>query len=126
MIAISPAAYGYVQGGAYQALYGSILGPFFLTTLLLFVSGLPLQERPGAKKRFESGNNWEGYKTYLDRTSILFPMPPQLWVRLPTIVKRTIGCEWPMYVFDPAKHADNKVAEDRANEEGREGNAEAH
>lgn len=51
MIAVSPAADGYVHGGAYKALYASILGPFFLTILLMFVSGLTLQERPGAKKR---------------------------------------------------------------------------
>lgn len=119
MIAVSPAADGYAEGGAYKALYASILGPFFLTVLLLFVSGLPLQERPGAKKRYESGNNWEGYKTWLDRTSILIPMPPQVWVRLPTIVKRTIGFEWPQYVFDPEKHADKSKVQDRESEEGR-------
>jgi hypothetical protein len=45
MIAVSPAANGYVHGQAYKALYATILGPFFLTILLLFVSGLTLQER---------------------------------------------------------------------------------
>ena len=119
MIAVSPAADGYVHGGAYQALYASILGPFFLTVLLLFISGLPLQERPGAKKRFESGNNWEGFKRWLDNTSILIPMPPQVWRRLPTIVKRTIGLEWPIFVFDPEKHADKSKVQSRESEEGR-------
>lgn len=108
-----------MSGGGYKALYTSILGPFFLTALLLFVSGLPLQERPGAKKRYEAGNNWEGYKTWLDRTSILWPLPPALWVRLPTVVKRTIGLEWPMYVFDSAKHADQSKVQQQATEEGR-------
>ena len=70
MIAVSPAAYGYVRGGAYDALYASILGPFFLTILLMFVSGLTLQERPGAKKRYESGNHWESFKAYTERTSM--------------------------------------------------------
>ena len=90
MIAVSPAAYGYVTGGAYHALYASILGAFFLTILLMFVSGLPLQERPGAKKRYESGNHFDSYKTYTERTSILIPFPPQLYVRMPTVLKRTI------------------------------------
>ena len=119
MIAVSPAADGHVKGGAYQALYASILGPFFLTVLLLFVSGLPLQERPAAKKRYESGNNWEGYKRWLDRTSILIPLPPAIWSRLPVFVKRTIGIEWPQFVFDPEKHADKSAVQDRENEEGR-------
>ena len=122
MIAVSPAADGYVHGGAYNALYASIVGAFFLTALLMFLSGLPLQERPGAKKRYESGNHWESYKTYTERTSILIPFPPQLYVRLPTILKRTIFLEFPIYVFDPAKHADQSKVKDREAEEGRNAN----
>lgn len=118
MIAVSPAAYGYVHGGAYSALYASILGPFFLTALLMFLSGLPLQERPGAKKRYESGNNWEGYKRWLDKTSILIPFPPMLYARMPVFLKRTIFLEFPIYVFDPAKHADQKSVDDRTAEGG--------
>ncbi|GKT41723.1 uncharacterized protein ColSpa_01904 [Colletotrichum spaethianum] len=91
---------------AFKALYATILGPFFLTLLLMFVSGLTLQERPGAKKRYENGQNWEGYRRYLERTSILIPFPPQLYARMPTVLKRTVFLEFPMYVFDPAKHSD--------------------
>lgn len=106
MIAVSPAANGYVSGQAYKALYASILGPFFLTVLLLFVSGLTLQERPGAKKRYEKDNHWTEYANYLKRTSILIPFPPQLYQKVPTFLKRTIFLEFPIYVFDPAKHSD--------------------
>ncbi|KAL7945122.1 hypothetical protein V8C42DRAFT_324628 [Trichoderma barbatum] len=106
MIAVSPAADGFVRGQAYKALYATILGPFFLTFLLLFVSGVPLSERPKAKARYESDNNWQGYKRWLDRTSILIPFPPQLYGKMPTILKRTIFLEFPMYVFDPKKHSD--------------------
>ena len=119
MIAVAPAAAGYVTGGAYQALYASIVGAFFLTILLMFVSGLPLQERPGAKKRYESGNHFESYKIYTERTSILTPFPPQLYVRMPTVLKRTIFLEFPIYVFDPAKHADQGKVQEREAEEGR-------
>ncbi|KAF2435735.1 DUF1295-domain-containing protein [Tothia fuscella] len=118
MIAVSPAAYGYTQGGGYKALYASILGPFFLTLLLMFVSGLTLQERPGAKKRYEKGTNWPAYAEYLKRTSILIPFPPQVYVKLPIILKRTIFLEFPIYVFDPAKHSESKQ-DDAAAEEGR-------
>jgi steroid 5-alpha reductase family enzyme len=135
---ISPSAYsGYIPAGsgAHAAQYASILGPIFLTLLLMFVSGLTLQERPAAKKRYEKsltsssdgdGDNagtaattsWQRYKTYLQRTSILIPIPPQLYSRLPTWIKRTILLEFPIYVFDPAKHAD-QGSEAAAVEEGR-------
>ncbi|KAK5289777.1 hypothetical protein BJ546DRAFT_322671 [Cryomyces antarcticus] len=121
MIATSPAADGYVGGGAYRALYATILGPLFLTILLMFVSGLPLQERPGAKKRYEKGDNWNGYATYLHRTSILIPFPPQLYARMPVFLKRTLFLEFPIYVFDPAKHADHGKVQQPQAEEGRGG-----
>jgi len=106
IIAVAPARKGSVQGRDYQALYATVLGPFFLTFLLMFVSGLTLQERPGAKKRFDEQRRWEEYSNYLNRTSILIPFPPQLYARMPRILKRTIFLEFPIYVFDPAKHAD--------------------
>nr|POF07828.1 hypothetical protein CFP56_66120 [Quercus suber] len=77
-----------------------------------------IMERPGAKKRYEKGVGWPAYEKYLHDTSILFPMPPAIWSRLPTIVKRTIGFEFPMYVFDPAKHADQDKVQEREAEEG--------
>ncbi|KAI1138058.1 DUF1295-domain-containing protein [Hypoxylon sp. FL0543] len=106
MICVSAAADGPVGGQAFKALYATILGPFFLTILLMFVSGLPLSERSGAKKRYENGLNWEAYQRYLNRTSILIPFPPQIYERLPTIIKRTVFLEFPMYVFDPTKDSD--------------------
>ncbi|KAL9609365.1 MAG: hypothetical protein Q9167_005855 [Letrouitia subvulpina] len=118
MIAVSPSAYGYVRGQSFNAQYAAILGPFFLTLLLLFVSGLTLQERPGAKKRYESNNNWEAYSRWTKRTSILIPFPPQLYVRLPTVLKRTVFLEFPIYVFDPAKHADQSKVQNGEAEPG--------
>ena len=128
MIAVSPSAYGYVTGQAYNAQYGAILGPFFLTLLLLFVSGLTLQERPGAKKRYEnsSSDNWTSYKQYTERTSILIPLPPQLYAPLPTIVKRTVLLELSIYVFDPAKHADQNKLRDDSAERGESNRAAEH
>ncbi|KAL9044792.1 MAG: hypothetical protein Q9214_002098 [Letrouitia sp. 1 TL-2023] len=117
-------SYGYVRGQSFNAQYAAILGPFFLTILLLFVSGLTLQERPGAKKRYESGNNWEAYSRWTKRTSILIPFPPQLYARLPTLLKRTIFLEFPIYVFDPAKHADqSKVQNSEAEPDNADSNA---
>lgn len=127
IIAITPASYGTVPSGsgAYAALYSSMIGWVFLTVLLLFVSGLPLSERPGAKKRYEKGTGWPEYEKYLHDTSILWPMPKAVWRDLPVLVKRTIGFEFPMYVFDPAKHADEGKMQEREAEEGRQqGNGE--
>lgn len=120
MIAVSPTANGYVRGQAYKALYATILGPFFLTILLMFVSGLTLQERPGAKKRYEKNNHWEEYSRYLNRTSILIPFPPQIYEKLPTIVKRTVFLEFPIYVFNPKKHSDVGKGQGGAEEGGNE------
>lgn len=127
MIAVSPAAYGYTRGQPYKALYATILGPFFLTALLMFLSGLPLQERPGAKKRYEKGLKWPEYQEYLHRTSILLPFPPALYAKMPVFLKRTIFLEFPMYVFDPAKHAERKpshATDQGLAEEGRGGERE--
>jgi len=110
-IAVSPAAYGYAKDGSYRALYASIVGPILLTMLLMFVSGLTLQERSGAKKRYEGGNNWPAYARYLNRTSILVPFPPQIYERLPIWMKRSVFLEFPIYVFDPNQHADRKSSQ---------------
>lgn len=91
------------------AVYSTILGPILLTTLLFFLSGMNLSERPAAAKRYkaarESGDDtYAAYKAYLDRTSILIPLPPALYSRMPVFIKRTLLLEFPIYVFDPAKH----------------------
>lgn len=49
-MAVSLAAYNYLLDGAYLALCASIPGPFFLTLLLMFVSGLTLLGRLGVKE----------------------------------------------------------------------------
>ncbi|KAI1374291.1 DUF1295-domain-containing protein [Hypoxylon crocopeplum] len=121
MICVSPAVDGPVSGTAFAAQYATIVGPVFLTILLFFVSGLTLSERPGAKKRYETGENWEAYKHYLSRTSILIPFPPYIYEHLPTIVKRTLLLEFPLYVFDPAKHADGPKPQDEAQEQHGDG-----
>jgi hypothetical protein len=120
-MAITPAAYDFIPNttGPAAALYASIVGFLFLTLLLLFVSGLTLQERPGAKKRYEKGEDWHAYAKYLEETSILIPMPKAVWKRLPVFVKRTVGMEWPIYVFDPQKHADLDKVRQQQEEEGR-------
>jgi len=131
LIALAPAVVREGAGGGYggeglghgpkAALAASVVGPLLLTVLLLFVSGLTLQERPGAEKRWkrsvetaeneggDGGKEWRTYEAYLKSTSILIPMPQAVWSRLPVLVKRTVGCEWPLYVFTPPKEGRGAV-----------------
>lgn len=74
-----------------------------ISVLLLFLSGLPLQEVPNAKKRYTKNQNWEAYSEFLRRTSILYPIPPPIYAPLPTFLKRTLFLELPIYVFKPSE-----------------------
>ncbi|KAH1097535.1 hypothetical protein J1N35_014456 [Gossypium stocksii] len=70
-----------------------ILGPIFLTLLLLFVSGLPLLEE-SADKKF--GNVAE-YRIYKETTSPLIPLPQSVYGNLPLWFKAIFLFEFPFY-----------------------------
>ena len=55
------------------AAFAVVIGPLFITLLLLFVSGIPLVER-SADERYK---NDDAYREYKRRTSILVPLPPR-------------------------------------------------
>ena len=59
----------FLQGAAFAV----VIGPVFITLLLLFVSGIPLLER-SAETRYGSDPAYHEYKR---RTSILVPLPPR-------------------------------------------------
>jgi hypothetical protein len=88
-----------------------------IVVLLMFVSGLPLQEIPTAQKRYQKCQGWEAYQEYLRRTSILFPVPPAIYTRMPNFLKRTVLLEFPMYVFKPSMEDE---AERRKSRDGNE------
>ncbi|KAH9763532.1 S5A REDUCTASE domain-containing protein [Citrus sinensis] len=69
-----------------------ILGPIFLTLLLLFISGIPLLEE-SADKKF---GNMPAYRLYKKTTSPLIPLPPVVYGNLPWWLK-TILFELPLY-----------------------------
>ncbi|KAG9148448.1 hypothetical protein Leryth_016917 [Lithospermum erythrorhizon] len=70
-----------------------VLGPVFLTLLLLFVSGIPLLEESADKKY----GNVSAYRTYKQETSPLVPLPPQLYKKLPKWFQTTFLFEFPLY-----------------------------
>ncbi|KAJ4974062.1 hypothetical protein NE237_007236 [Protea cynaroides] len=70
-----------------------ILGPIFLTLLLLFVSGIPLLEE-SADKKF--GNVAE-YRIYKRTTSPLILLPSVVYGNLPAWFKAVFLFEFPLY-----------------------------
>lgn len=105
-ISVSPVISRTLPSSPRAALYASIVGPLFITFLLFFVSGMPLTERPVAKRRYELDHGWDEYEDYLRRTSPFFPFPPFLYVYVPAGLKRTVFLELPMYVFDPSRDSE--------------------
>lgn len=100
----------------------------------MFLSGLPTAEKPAAKKMFlmshspedrpstqgESFSNpepkndvWDNYKSYLKRTSVLIPIPPQLYRPMPEFIKRTVLLDFPFYRFDENKDGREALEEER-------------
>ncbi|RWR74988.1 FKBP-type peptidyl-prolyl cis-trans isomerase 5 isoform 1 [Cinnamomum micranthum f. kanehirae] len=70
-----------------------VLGPIFLTLLLLFVSGIPMLEESADKKY---GSVAE-YKHYKKTTSPLIPLPPIVYGKLPAWFKAAFLFELPLY-----------------------------
>ncbi|RDB20823.1 hypothetical protein Hypma_011952 [Hypsizygus marmoreus] len=113
ILCLSPTTNGSLSSSAKAAQYGAIMSPIFTVLLLMFASGVPSAEKPQAKKFYlmahgpdapeERSNAWRQYQAYLKKTSILIPLPPALYVRLPELVKRTVLLDFPMYRFDEEK-----------------------
>ncbi|KAK4051478.1 hypothetical protein OIO90_004692 [Microbotryomycetes sp. JL221] len=120
-LCVSPATHDVVSGGGKRALEASVIGPIFITLLLMFASGVPTAEKPTAKKYYlmshgadrEAGDKWAEYKAYLNRTSILFPIPNSLYRPLPKAVKQYLLLDLPMYKFDEHKDGPEAVEEER-------------
>ncbi|KAL8144320.1 hypothetical protein V2J09_017352 [Rumex salicifolius] len=70
-----------------------VIGPIFLTLLLLFLSGLPILEA-SADKKFGSMPDFRRYKSV---TSPLIPLPPTLYGSLPLWFKKIFLLELPLY-----------------------------
>ncbi|CAG8823203.1 16477_t:CDS:1, partial [Racocetra persica] len=73
--------------------------------VLLFITGMPVSERPVHIKQFKA-ENWPKYSQYLSRTSCLIPFPPLLYEPFPQIIKSTLFLEFPIYRFDPESEGD--------------------
>ncbi|KAH9939913.1 hypothetical protein B0H21DRAFT_584905 [Amylocystis lapponica] len=112
-----------VSASARAAQYGAVVSPVFTVLLLMCASGVPTAEKPQARRFFlqaypplldgdgADGERarlpvrepvsaaWANYRRYRARTSILVPLPPALYRRLPRVVKKTVLLDWPIYEF---------------------------
>ncbi|KAF8885037.1 hypothetical protein BD779DRAFT_1535146 [Infundibulicybe gibba] len=122
ILCLSPSTNGSIPGGSTSALYGAIVSPIFTVLLLMFASGVPTAEKPQAKRYYlmshgSTGANqylhaWPSYKSYVEETSILIPLPPALYRPLPTFIKQTLLLDFPIYRFD--ENEDGRLAIEEA------------
>ncbi|KAG6906691.1 hypothetical protein DXG01_012561 [Tephrocybe rancida] len=94
--------------------------------LLMFASGVPTAEKPQAKRYYLKSHGpepnkqhpdaWPQYKAYLNRTSVLIPVPQAIYRPLPAWIKKTLLLDFPMYWFDE-NGEDGKRAREEAQSE---------
>ncbi|KAK8772120.1 hypothetical protein V5799_024634 [Amblyomma americanum] len=76
----------------------AVLSPLFITTIILFLSGVPLLEN-SADIRYGC---MEEYQRYKRSTSPLLPLPPGLYREVPSCFKCLICFEFPIYTNSKA------------------------
>ncbi|KAI9596761.1 hypothetical protein BDF19DRAFT_337733, partial [Syncephalis fuscata] len=84
------------QQAAVGLYIGAAMPPVFTALLLIGLSGMPLGERYHAKRMNRLGA-WPLYADYLARTSPLVPLPPAIYRRLPTFIKRYVFLALPKF-----------------------------
>ncbi|KAH0582595.1 hypothetical protein H2248_010524 [Termitomyces sp. 'cryptogamus'] len=122
ILCLSPTTNGSLPHSAKAAQYGAIMSPLFTVLILMFVSGIPSAEKPQAKRYYlkthgpepdtEHADAWPEYQAYLKRTSILIPIPQVIYNRVPTLIKKTLLLDFPMYQFD--ENGEGKCAREEA------------
>lgn len=85
----------------------AIIGPIFITLLLLFVSGMPILEK-SADERY---GHRDEYKEYKKKTSALIPVPPNLYVGFPEGIKKSVLVDFGLY--NPGPHKTHEAVTER-------------
>lgn len=127
LLCISPASDSSISQRGHSALLGTVISPLFTFALLMFLSGVPLSEKPTQQKYFlmsHSGESlppygkqqtqedpWSRYLAFRDRTSLLFPIPTFLYKPLPKFVKTWLLLDLPLYQFDEKKDGPKAIEE---------------
>ncbi|TFK71626.1 DUF1295-domain-containing protein [Pluteus cervinus] len=114
IVSLSPTTNGGLAKSAQVAQNVAVLSPIFTTLILLFGSGMPTAEKPQAKRYYQLSQErtedssftiWHEYQEYLHSTSILIPLPPAIYRRLPKFLKQTLLLDLPFYQF----HAERDI-----------------
>ncbi|KAJ7743177.1 DUF1295-domain-containing protein [Mycena metata] len=123
ILCLSPTADGTLSSSSRAAQYGAITSPIFTVIILMFGSGVPMAAKPQAKRFYLKSYGpatqtndpviWDQYKVFLRETSILIPIPPVLYRNLPSIVKKTVLFDFPMFQFDELKDGPTAIEEAR-------------
>lgn len=90
----------------------AVVGPLFITLLLMFVSGIPILER-SADERY---GRREEYQRYKKRTSVLILIPPAVYERVPEVIKRTVLLDFKLYNPGPKSEQDEVIGGGKVNE----------
>ncbi|CAE6409815.1 unnamed protein product [Rhizoctonia solani] len=112
------------SGGPHSAQLGALASPLFTMVLLIFGSGIPTAQKPTAKKFYLLSNGpnathvnaWKNYQRYMKRTSVLIPVPPTLYERLPQFIKTVFLLDLPMYRFYEETDGKKAYEEERQNQ----------
>jgi len=83
----------------------AIASPLFITFILLFLSGISIQERT-QDKRYYGTEHEKAFREHKTRTSPLIPLPPSVYSRIPSIIKVLFLLELPLY--NPGGNNDKK------------------
>ncbi|PWN96590.1 DUF1295-domain-containing protein [Tilletiopsis washingtonensis] len=133
LLCISPASSPDISRRGHDALLGSVVSPLFTFCLLMFLSGVPLAEKPTQQKyylmahaprdgdgslepfgkRQREEDPWRRMQAFRNRTSLLIPLPPALYKPLPTWLKRTVLLDFPFYNFDEHKDGPKALEEEQ-------------
>lgn len=73
--------------------FGAVMSPIFITILLLFVSGIPILEKSWDQRYGKK----EGYAEWKQATSVLIPIPPMLYTKIPKSLKSTLFLDFKIY-----------------------------
>ncbi|KAG6841081.1 hypothetical protein C0991_001989 [Blastosporella zonata] len=127
-LCLSPTTNGQLSPSLRAAQYSVVVSPVFTMLLLMFASGVPSAEKPQAKRYYlkthgpgpnkQHPDAWPQYKEYLNRTSLLIPIPQTIYRRLPDWIKKTVLLDFSMYRFDD-NGEDGRRAKEEAQSEQR-------
>lgn len=129
LVCIAPANTSEISQRGHDALLATVVSPIFTTLLLLFVSGVPTAEKPSQQKYYTMSakgdtlepfgkdqrdqDPWRRYKAFKNRTSLLVPIPPQLYKPLPKFVKTWLLLDLPVFQFNESKEGPKVMEEAR-------------